>query len=168
MVLKFEEQPEEVFFLEATSNNGVSLRRWSNIKPFLGTFYTKVVHRHVDWDRTEKSLQNLEIFMKEVVGNSYKFSMKQLIKRNTISPKLNKFEIQSLSQSEEYGTIIDEQPENVRLVEEGRAFFCSELVAKCWKVCGLMKPTDQASSNFLPSHFTSQKQTIVMEDDVDL
>jgi len=29
-----------------------------------------------------------------------------------------------------------------RLVEEGRAFFCSELVAKCWKVCGIMKPTE--------------------------
>lgn len=32
------------------------------------------------------------------------------------------------------------QPE--RLVEEGRTFFCSELVAKCWKVCGIMKPTE--------------------------
>jgi len=48
----------------------------------------------------------------------------------------------------------------VRLVEEGRAFFCSELVAKCWKVCGVMKPTQQASSNFLPSHFTTLKQTV--------
>jgi hypothetical protein len=85
MILKFEEHPEEVFFLEATSNNGVSLRRWSNIRPFLGTFYTKVVHRHIDWERTESSLENLEKFMKEVVGNSYHFSMKQLLKRNTIS-----------------------------------------------------------------------------------
>jgi hypothetical protein len=32
--------------------------------------------------------------------------------------------------------------DDARMVEEGRAFFCSELVAKCWKVCGVMKPTD--------------------------
>lgn len=76
MVLKFEEHPNEIFFLEATSNNGVSLRRWSSIKPHLGTFYMRVVLRHIDWDRTDQSLDNLEVFMKEVVGNSYSFSMK--------------------------------------------------------------------------------------------
>jgi len=32
MVLKFESQPDELFFLEATSNNGVSLKRWSSIR----------------------------------------------------------------------------------------------------------------------------------------
>jgi hypothetical protein len=42
------------------------------------------------------------------------------------------------------------------LVEEDRTFFCSELVAKCYKVCGIMAPTDEASSNFLPIDFTSQ------------
>ena len=55
-----------------------------------------------------------------------------------------------------------------RLVEQGRAFFCSELVAKCWKVCGLMKPTDEACSNFLPVNFTTQKQTVSMESGVEL
>ena len=81
VILKFEEHPNEVFFLEATSNNGVSLRRWSTIKQHLGTFYLRVVIRHIDWERTESSLENLEVFMKEVVGNSYSFSMKQLFKR---------------------------------------------------------------------------------------
>lgn len=84
VILKFEEHPNEVFFLEATSNNGVSLRRWSSIKPHLGTFYLRVVIRHIDWERTEESLSNLEVFMKEVVGNSYSFSMKQLFKRTSV------------------------------------------------------------------------------------
>lgn len=84
MVLKFEEQPNEVFFLEATSNNGVSLRRWSAIKEYLGNFYMKVVLRHIDWDRSDKSLDNLELFMKEVIGSTYSFSMKSLFKRDTV------------------------------------------------------------------------------------
>lgn len=42
-----------------------------------------------------------------------------------------------------------------KLVEEDRNFFCSELIAKCYKVCGIMKPTDEASSNFLPIDFTT-------------
>jgi hypothetical protein len=57
---------------------------------------------------------------------------------------------------------------DVRLVEEGRAFFCSELVAKCWKVCGVMKPTDQASSNFLPVNFSQLKQTVEITEGIDL
>ena len=44
----------------------------------------------------------------------------------------------------------------VRLVEEGRAFFCSELVAKAYKVCGIMQQTDEACSNWLPGDMTSK------------
>ena len=81
MVLKFEEHPNEIFFLEATSNMGVALRRWSGIRHALGTFYKRVVIRHLEWDRPDESLDNLEAFMKEVIGNSYSFSMKQLFNR---------------------------------------------------------------------------------------
>lgn len=155
-----------MFFLEATSNNGVSLRRWSGLKPHLGTFYLRVVIRHIDWERTEDSLCNLETFMKEVVGNSYSFSMKQLFKRTSVVvPKksLPKTETRPVDEPRpSTNTILEtddssyfqQESTDVRLVEEGRAFFCSELVAKCWKVCGIMKPTEQASSNFLPSNFS--------------
>ena len=45
----------------------------------------------------------------------------------------------------------------VRLTEEGRGFFCSELVAKAYKVCGIMSDEimDEASSNFLPGDLSS-------------
>ena len=70
-----------------------------------------------------------------------------------------------MSKSADLGSGFEENEEitsdNVqRLVEEGRAFFCSELVAKCWKVCGVMKPTEEACSNYFPVHFTTSKQTI--------
>ena len=121
--------------------------------------------------------------MKEVVGNSYSFSMKQLFKRNSVvvpkkslPSKTDRPLEESRPSSNSAITIIEtdesgyfqQESTDVRLVEEGRAFFCSELVAKCWKVCGVMKPTDQASSNFLPVNFSQQKQTVEIADGIDL
>ena len=48
-----------------------------------------------------------------------------------------------------------EKKETARLVEEGRAFFCSELIAKAYKCSKIMEPTEKACSNFLPASFTS-------------
>ena len=50
----------------------------------------------------------------------------------------------------------------VRLTEEGRGFFCSELVAKAYKVCGIMSPElkEEASSNFLPVDWSTAKDSI--------
>ena len=48
------------------------------------------------------------------------------------------------------------------MVEEGRAFFCSELVAKAYKCCGIMQPTDEACSNFLPGDMTSARNKLVL------
>ena len=45
MVLKFGSEPNEVFFMEATSNQGVSLKRFSGMKFAIGNFYKKVVPR---------------------------------------------------------------------------------------------------------------------------
>lgn len=39
MVLKFGSEPEDVFFMEATSNQGVSLKRFSGMKFTIGSFY---------------------------------------------------------------------------------------------------------------------------------
>lgn len=47
-----------------------------------------------------------------------------------------------------------DQPSD-KIIEDDRTFFCSELVAKCYKVCNIMQKTDEASSNFLPIDFTS-------------
>ena len=52
--------------------------------------------------------------------------------------------------------------ENDRLTEEGRKFFCSELVIKAYKVCGILSPdlADEASSNWLPGDLSSAKDKI--------
>ena len=54
------------------------------------------------------------------------------------------------------------------LLNENRGFFCSELVAKCYKEIGLFNPEepDQASSNFLPVHLSSDNFTLPMRHDI--
>ena len=60
-----------------------------------------------------------------------------------------------------FGEELKEEIKNERLVEEGRAFFCSELVAKAYKCVKIMRQTDNqlnaACSNYLPVHWTSEK-----------
>lgn len=48
------------------------------------------------------------------------------------------------------------------MIEEGRAFFCSELVAKAYKCCGIMRPTNEACSNFLPGDMTTAKNKLLL------
>ena len=60
MVVKYGSEPWDVFYIEATSNNGVSFIRWSGIRHAIGSFYDKVVLRHLDWERTDESLDLLE------------------------------------------------------------------------------------------------------------
>lgn len=50
----------------------------------------------------------------------------------------------------------------MKLIEDGRAFFCSELVVKAFKVCGIMRHTDEACSNFLPADLTSAKNKMLL------
>lgn len=51
-----------------------------------------------------------------------------------------------------------------QLVDKDRTFFCSELVAKCYKVCGIMQPTELSSTNFFPSDFGSDKNKLQLVD----
>ena len=53
MVLKFECEPDEVYFIESTSNYGVALTKWSEIKDQIGSYYYKIALRHVEWDRSD-------------------------------------------------------------------------------------------------------------------
>lgn len=119
MVLKFETAPEEVFLVEATGNMGVSLNRWVFIRPHIGhgKFYEKLVFRHIEFDRGDKMVNNLEKFLSEAVGLKYGIGGNKLLKKKT------------------------EKVENTEneLINEDRTFFCSELVAKAFKLLGVME-----------------------------
>ena len=90
MVVKYASEPWDVFYIEATSNNGVSFIRWSGIRHAIGSFYEKVVLRHLDWERTDESLELLEKFIDQVEGREYNFGVGQLKKQ--LSARLSKDE----------------------------------------------------------------------------
>lgn len=42
------------------------------------------------------------------------------------------------------------------MIDESRTFFCSELVAKAFKVLGILEADETASSQFYPHHFSAR------------
>lgn len=73
--------------IEATGNLGVKVKKWSNLRGNLGEFYERIVLRHLEFKRSDDSLNKLEQFLKEVNGKHYSFKPKHLMKRNTINTK---------------------------------------------------------------------------------
>ena len=73
MVLKFQNDPNEVFMVEATGNMGVSLNRWDYLREHIGQgkFYEKLVIRHINFDRGDSFVEKLEKFLSEAVGLKY-------------------------------------------------------------------------------------------------
>lgn len=123
MVLKFESSPDEVFLVEATGNLGVSLNRWDYLRPHVGAkkFYEKLVFRHIDFDRGDKMVNNLEKFLSEAVGLKYGLGGNKLMRKKTTAKNFS-----------------DEN----ELIESDRTFFCSELVAKAFKILGIIEDND--------------------------
>ena len=85
MVIKFGSEPNDVFIIEATGNNGVCIRSFSRIMHHVGGFYTKVALRHLEWERPDASLDILEQFLEEVNGRDYNLSMDMLRRGQTKS-----------------------------------------------------------------------------------
>jgi len=139
MILRFESNPNEVYILEATGKMGVHLSKYSSIKKHLGPgkFYNKLVLRHLDFDRTDDCLTKLEAFMKQVIGLSYSVNVSKLVRKKTVAMKNNK----------------NKDGEDL-LVDENRTFFCSELIAKTYKILEIMEETDVSSAKFMPGDFS--------------
>ena len=77
--------------LDATSGAGVAIQRWSTLRDYLHginpqvpQYYEQIVFRHLEGERSDDMICNLEIFLKEAVGKSYGISTSKLIKKNTI------------------------------------------------------------------------------------
>jgi hypothetical protein len=63
MALRFETDEEEVYYVEATSNSGVTISKWSGIRQFVGNFYEHVVLRHLIIERSDAMIDKLEVFL---------------------------------------------------------------------------------------------------------
>ena len=83
MVLKFDTDQHEVYLVEATGNLGVALNKWSYLREHIGAekFYAKCVFRHIDFDRSDRMVDNLEKFLKEAVGLKYGLGSSKLMRK---------------------------------------------------------------------------------------
>ena len=140
MLLKFETDPDEVYLVEATGNMGVALNRWAFLRDHVGKgkFYDKVVFRHVNFDRGDTMVDNLEKFLSQAVGHKYGINVDKLSRNQTIRIK-------------DMG--VDENGEQ-RLIAQDRTFFCSELVAKAFKILGILEDDEKSSAKFFPGDFS--------------
>ena len=75
MVIRYDDEPDDVFFIEAIGGEGVGIDRFSRIKEILGRGYRRIAMRHLEWDRPEQSIINMEKFIKEVNGADYQFKL---------------------------------------------------------------------------------------------
>jgi hypothetical protein len=101
--------------------------------------------RHLEFERKEEHFDKLNIFLKESLGKNYNLNIFDLMKRK---------KTQKMPRSD--STFVDEE----------RSFFCSELIAKCYKSCGIIKDGDYACTNFLPCNFTSNDFTLPLVDKI--
>lgn len=93
MILRFDIPGErgvnDVYLIESTGRLGVSLKKWSNLRPHLGTFYNKIAIRHLEYDRDQPSIDRLTHFLQEVNGAKYGLKPRQLMRKNTVMAKHN-------------------------------------------------------------------------------
>lgn len=147
MLLKFESDFDEIYIIEATTNLGVHLNKWSFIRDHVGKkkFYQQIMFRKIEYNRSDRVVEQLEIFLKEAIGQSYGIGSKILSGKKSIklAPSVSTDENQR------------------QLIEEERTFFCSELVAKAFKVLGIIEDDETASSSFLPGHFSHLNDKLV-------
>jgi hypothetical protein len=58
VLLKYSDDPEELYFIDSTSSNGVGIYKWSDVKSHygIGLFYQTIVYRSVEFERSEDVL----------------------------------------------------------------------------------------------------------------
>jgi len=85
-------------------------------------------------------VSNLEKFLSEAVGLKYGLGGNKLLRSKTIVKNVN-----------------DEN----ELIESDRTFFCSELVAKAFKILGIIEDDDISCTRFYPHNFSSKGDSML-------
>ncbi|CAD8077922.1 unnamed protein product [Paramecium sonneborni] len=134
LLLKIE---NELFIFEALPSSGVALCRWStfNIRKWY-SMYEKIVYRKLQTNRSFDFKVQLSDFVNENLGKKYSCTPSKLLTQKSVI--FNK-----------------EHPKNEEY--KNRTYFCSELVAKCYKSLGYL-PNLISSTQYWPGSF-SQKNT---------
>ena len=94
MILKFETDPGEIYYFDATGTNGVACGKWSLLRSHYGPakFYERIIYRHIDFNRSDEMVEKLETFLKEAVGRRYGLNPAKMMRRTTVRIQKGKFQ----------------------------------------------------------------------------
>ena len=172
MVIRYEgdDNIDKIYYLEATSDEGVVMKSFDNTRLNIGEFFEKIVWRRLNYTRTHESIAKINKFVQQAHGRQFHFSMFNLINDYQSSELLEpgqapfeeskNFEQQwRESMSSQLNAVQEDDSMAVSMInlEDQRRFFCSELVMKALKECKILKYNQERSSNFLPADLTSEK-----------
>ena len=130
------EGPQDFSIVEAVGNEGVTSTTWKKISSEIGAdkFYEKCCFRKlIGSERNKQWLKLFDDFLEEAWEHDYAVNLGKLRPRGSFTELLD-------------------NEDGKRWVEADRTFFCSELIAKCYKALGVFK-TEKSSANFYPSDF---------------
>jgi len=120
----------EIVLFEASGKEGVGLCRWRTfMKNKWYMLFHKIVYRKLYGPKTPDMMAGIEKFVRYSVGKKYQLNASKLLKKKSVTS----FE------------------------DEDRTFFCSELVAACFKKIGLL-PKDISAARYLPGSFSAEKK----------
>ena len=71
MVIRYADEPDEVYFIEAVGVHGVQMKQFSIMKHEIGGFIKTMALRHLEFPRTDQALANMQKFVDEVDGANY-------------------------------------------------------------------------------------------------
>ncbi|KAL4497114.1 hypothetical protein ABPG72_019434 [Tetrahymena utriculariae] len=132
LILRTNNDSNNLLILEATGDEGVGILSW---KTFLHEnwqeLYHKISLRKLIIERTDEILTKMESFIRYAIGKEYGVSFSKLFKKRSNSKS-------DLAQ------------------DPNRTFFCSELIATIYKICGLL-PLDISSGHYWPSSFEGSR-----------
>ena len=126
MIMKFQNGDVKVF--ESNTAEGVQLYHW---KEYMSKFnvYDQIALRKLYYDQKKELHQEFFNFAKSAIGGQYKIGAMKLMK------------LRSHAKDKEFNN------------DEKRTFFCSQLIAKVYKLVGLLDQ-EKASSRYWPTDFT--------------
>jgi len=140
----------ELVILEAMGMTGVSTLGWKNfVERKWHTCYDWIALRRVYFGRSQKQIAALQRYVRSVLGHRYGLTVKKLLARELSDEFDENGECISSAVAANAGegqTANDSD-------EEGRSFFCSELVAACLKRCGVIAG-NKSSKCYWPGSFS--------------
>lgn len=145
IILRFGELVKDLFILEAVGDRGVRITSWLNIRSELypGGFFEKIMTRKLLFEMTSERLADLDQFRRNCVGKQYGLTARKLLFNQSSETDLHKKSDGEIGAGGGHKEIKDD-----------RKFFCSELIAKAFKVLDVMQnPDKKGSNNYYPCSF---------------